>query len=188
MAFESLAPRTVARKAFPVAVENLSWLAKAVDGEEGHNCFSIGAARRENAVGRVLSPAPISPVSLGAGGQDGRDAPVVWLRKSQVPALGFASASTRSHRVGAPAARGRRAWPPESASAPPGRSRHCSAACDPGPPYGFAECLAPNPDSFLAIPHGGHRPPVAGRDESAGSKAEMCIRDSRIADRGPPSG
>jgi len=127
------------------AVENLSWLAKAVDGEEGHNCFSIGAARRENAVGRVLSPAPISPVSLGAGGKDGRHAQVVWLRKSQVPALGFASASTSSHRVVALAARGRRAWPPESACAPPGRSRYCSAACDPGPPYGFAECSARNP-------------------------------------------
>jgi hypothetical protein len=93
-------------------------------------CFSICAARRENALGRVLFPTPISPVALGAGGPEGRHARGVWLRKAGGPAL--TTASKCFHRVVAPAARERRAWLPESASAPHGRSRHANEPCDPG--------------------------------------------------------
>src|ERR1019366_3274044 len=139
--------------------------------EDACNSLSIVDGHRENVVGPAPFPPRISPLSLAAGVQEVRHAGGMGLGKAPVPALACASASTCCHRVVAPVARGHRAWRPESACARSGRSHLASEPCDPGLPYGFAECLAPNPDSFLAAPLGGHRPPVAARDESAGSKA-----------------
>jgi len=93
----------------PLAVENLSSLARSVDRQDVRNFPGIGDGHRADAVWPVLSPPPILPVSLGARWQETQDVGGKCLCKPPVAALAFANASPCFRLIVVPPARRLRA-------------------------------------------------------------------------------